>query len=224
MLDLSKYKCALFDCDGVILQSNALKSAAFAEALAGEPEDLVAQFVAFHKENGGVSRYVKFEHYFKNIKGEENSQHKIDEALTSYAGIVFDQLKKVDFVSGVVSVVEYFNNRNIPCYVVSGGDQEELREVIAYRGIDHLFVDILGSPVTKNEHVSFLVQSNSMVYPSIFFGDSRSDMVAAKGNDIEFCFVSRFSEWFVDKQLIDEFFDATILDFEDVCLVEQLEI
>ena len=57
MFDLSKYKYALFDCDGVILQSNELKSAAFAGALAGEPEDLVAQFVAYHKENGGVSRY-----------------------------------------------------------------------------------------------------------------------------------------------------------------------
>jgi len=223
MLDLSKYRCALFDCDGVILQSNELKSAAFEAALSGEPEELVAQFVAYHKENGGVSRYIKFEHYFKNIKGEKNTQDQIDKALTSYAYIVFDQLKKIDYVPGVIPVVEYFKRMNIPCYVVSGGDQQELRKVFAFRGIDHFFVDILGSPVTKNEHVSTLVQSNSVPYPSIFFGDSRSDMLAARENDIEFCFVSHFSEWFVDKQLIDEVFDAMILNFEDEGLVKRLE-
>jgi len=217
MFDLSKYKYALFDCDGVILQSNELKSAAFAGALAGEPEDLVAQFVAYHKENGGVSRYVKFEYYFKNIKGEKNIQDKVDKALTDYADIVFDQLKKVDYVPGVIPVIEYFYKRNIPCYVVSGGDQKELRKVFSFRGIGHLFVDILGSPVTKNEHVASLVQSNAVAYPSIFFGDSRSDMIAATENGSDFCFVSQFSEWKRHDQQVDRSLHSVIFNFEDMC-------
>ena len=35
MIDIAKYDYFIFDCDGVILNSNALKSKAFAEALTG---------------------------------------------------------------------------------------------------------------------------------------------------------------------------------------------
>lgn len=216
MLDLSKYKCAIFDCDGVILQSNEMKSAAFAQALVHEPEDLVVEFVKYHKENGGISRYVKFDYYFNNIKSEKNNQEKVEKALSLYADIVFKQLKMVDYVPGVIPMVKHLNERGIPCYVVSGGDQQELRDVFAYRRIDHLFVDIFGSPVTKNDHVALLMQSNLVDVPAVFFGDSRSDMVAASDNGIEFCYVSQFSEWKTHRDMVDHPFDAIIYNFEDM--------
>ena len=92
---LSEKEYIFWDFDGVIVDSVELKTEAFRDLYSFAGEAIQNKVVIHHEENGGVSRYVKFEHYFKNIKGEENSQHKIDEALTSYAGIVFDQLKKV---------------------------------------------------------------------------------------------------------------------------------
>ena len=53
MLDISKYDYAIFDCDGVILNSNKIKSNAFAQSLNGESNDLVANFIEYHKQNGG---------------------------------------------------------------------------------------------------------------------------------------------------------------------------
>ena len=66
MFDFSIYDYLIFDCDGVILDSNRLKSKAFAYALPGEPIQLVQAFVDYHQKRGGISRYEKFSHYFKN--------------------------------------------------------------------------------------------------------------------------------------------------------------
>ena len=60
MIDLQEYEYFFFDCDGVILDSNKLKSSAFAESLVDEPSSLIANFIEYHKKNGGISRYEKF--------------------------------------------------------------------------------------------------------------------------------------------------------------------
>ena len=39
MIDIAKSGFFIFDCDGVILNSNNLKRKTFAEALTGEPPD-----------------------------------------------------------------------------------------------------------------------------------------------------------------------------------------
>ena len=68
MLSINSYQVAVFDCDGVILDTNQVKSEAFAHALSDDPPELVRSFAQYHKESGWVSRYLKFEHYFKNIR------------------------------------------------------------------------------------------------------------------------------------------------------------
>ena len=67
MFDPSNYDYLIFDCDGVILDSNLLKSRAFAEALPDEPPEFVKLFVDYHKQHGGISRYEKFKYYFREL-------------------------------------------------------------------------------------------------------------------------------------------------------------
>ena len=67
MIDLKKYQVCIFDCDGVILDSNKIKTNAFKQALKDEPRDKIEQLVKYHKENGGVSRYKKFEYFYKKF-------------------------------------------------------------------------------------------------------------------------------------------------------------
>ena len=53
---IEKYKSVVFDNDGVIMDSNAAKTEAFALALEGEEEVLIEEFINYHKAFGGVSR------------------------------------------------------------------------------------------------------------------------------------------------------------------------
>ncbi|NJM23241.1 MAG: hypothetical protein HC907_33605 [Richelia sp. SM1_7_0] len=57
-------KAIIFDCDGVIFDSNALKTAAFREVLAAYPQEVVDKFIVYHQKTGGISRYVKLRAFF----------------------------------------------------------------------------------------------------------------------------------------------------------------
>ncbi len=217
-MDISKYKTVIFDCDGVILQSNKIKTNAFRDTLIGEPDDLVNEFIAYHQNNGGISRYIKFEYYYRDIKQEKQYLPMSKKAISHYARIISNQLIKVHYVPGFIDIINYLNKNKTPCFVVSGGDQNELHNIFKCRKIFNKFTGVLGSPISKNQHIESMVKSNKLDYPVIFFGDARSDMDAALNNDIDFCFVSQFSEWPDGQSLVNDLMFNTINNFEEILL------
>ena len=58
---IKDYETIIFDCDGVILNSNNIKIQAFYETALIYGHDLANELVKYHIENGGISRYQKFE-------------------------------------------------------------------------------------------------------------------------------------------------------------------
>ena len=195
MQDLSKYKCAIFDCDGVILQSNKIKTNAFIRSLEGEPNDLIDQFITYHKNNGGISRYVKFEYYYRYIKHDRNYKIMAEKAVYHYSKIVVNKLITAKYVPGVIDIIDYFNSNNIPCFVISGGDQNELNEVFLRRKINNNFVEILGSPDTKIQHASTMIKQSKINLPGVLFGDASLDMEIANFLGLDFVFIHGYSEW-----------------------------
>jgi phosphoglycolate phosphatase-like HAD superfamily hydrolase len=196
MLDqLLQSKAIIFDCDGVILDSNAIKSNAFGKAIEAESPELVDTFIKYHKENGGISRYVKFEYFYKELKQQFEYKINLKAALKRYAHISENGLLTCDMITGVLDILKHFKSLNIPCYVVSGGDQKEVRSVFKKRNLDQYFVKILGSPNTKVENLDKLKSYDVSLENNFFFGDASSDMNAALGEKMNFIFVSGKSEW-----------------------------
>ena len=95
MNNIYNYDFFIFDCDGVILESNKLKSDAFSEALPNEPSHLVEEFISYHKNNGGVSRYEKFKYYFEILFSFDSLLSII--LLTIIFLIIIYLIKKVNF-------------------------------------------------------------------------------------------------------------------------------
>lgn len=212
MVNVYEYDIFIFDCDGVILDSNKLKSNAFAESLPNEPPDLVAEFVEYHKKNGGISRYEKFRYYFKNMKKQIKAEAEIDKALNTFAAIVSEGLLNCNYVSGVKKFIEKLFNLNKRLFVVSGSDENELIQVFKKRGIDHYFEKIYGSPENKIENTNKVIYNNNKMKKVLFFGDSRSDYNASKTFDLDFVFVKEFSEWDNGCKIINT--NYTIKNFE----------
>lgn len=79
--------------------------------------------------------------------------------------------------------------------IVSGGDQNELREVFHKRKIDHFFEEIFGSPDSKETILSREKESGNLNYPALFIGDSRYDHIAASKAQLDFIFLSGWSEF-----------------------------
>ena len=67
MVDLSHYNSIIFDCDGVILNSNTVKSDSFYSSALPFGEKAADLLLRYHLENGGVSRYVKFRYLISDI-------------------------------------------------------------------------------------------------------------------------------------------------------------
>ncbi len=195
MINIEKYRVAIFDCDGVILNSNAIKSEAFGLALPDEDPVLVEKFIKYHQENGGISRYIKFEYFFKHIKMQTNYSLDLESALKRYATLSKKGLLECSEIPGVIKFLEFLNSAGIQCYVISGGDQLEVNEVLKKRGISLYFKEIFGSPLTKTENLKLISGGQVDLLPGVFFGDARSDMLAAKEFNLDFVYISGVSEW-----------------------------
>ena len=193
-LDLSGYAAAIFDCDGVLLDSNAVKTEAFRHVLAGEPERLVDRLLEYHWQHGGVSRYAKLRYFFEELKCADDPGELTARAVAAYGKYCRTALRMCKEVPGAHALALALSRR-IPCYVLTGGDQEEVRGEFRRRELAPIFADILGSPTPKIDNIASLDAGGRLRRPAVFFGDSRSDADAAAAFGLDFVFVWGYSDW-----------------------------
>jgi len=190
------YKCAIFDCDGVIFDSNGVKTSGFRLALANYPQVQVDELIEFHHHNGGISRYEKFEHFFRDImKFHEFSEAK-EEALRLFRESVVAGLVRCPMIPGAERFLNWLGSHNIPCFVISSADQDELQYIFSQRNLSLHFEGIYGSPLTKAENLKPISQEYGLKdFNAVYFGDSLIDIESASLFDIDSVFVYERSHW-----------------------------
>lgn len=197
---MSKYKTLVFDCDGVVLDFNKVKTEAFYQATLPYGEAAAQAMVDYHVSNGGVSRYKKFAHFLEQIAPNYAEQRNpaeqpldLEALLQAYAGCVREGLLSCEVAPGLEALRE--QTPSVRWLIVSGGDQAELRDVFASRGIAEWFDGgIFGSPDTKDEILSRELASGNIQQPALFLGDSKYDYQAASAAGLDFVFLSGWSE------------------------------
>ena len=191
---IENYETIVFDCDGVILDSNRVKTEAFYYTTLPYGKDLANAMVDYHMANGGISRYQKFE-YFLNIilpADVESNEHDFETLLENYARFVTAGLIDCDITPKINDLRLQSKSRWL---IVSGGDQDELRTVFSKRKLSKMFDGgIYGSPDSKNVILDREIQRGNIKFPALFLGDSKYDYEAAKANGLDFIFVSDWTE------------------------------
>jgi len=191
--DIREYATLVFDCDGVVLDSNKVKTDAFYKSALPYGEKLANELVRYHKENGGVSRYIKFEYFLDSILGVSIKQHMLNELLKSYSENVYDGLRSCQVNSGLKKLRNYTNSRWM---IASGGDQSELNEIFLLRNIyDYFDGGIFGSPDTKDTILSRELNNGNIKLPALFLGDSQYDYQSSIDAKIDFVFLSDWTEF-----------------------------
>ena len=192
-MTLMDYATLVFDCDGVVLDSNKVKTEAFRQAAmpyGREPADALA---AHHVANGGISRYRKFEYFLSDIAPKGARGPGLDELLERFARAVSEGLETCAIAPGLAELRQA--TRDARWLIVSGGDQGELRDVFARRGLAGTFDGgIFGSPDTKEQILLREIASGNIRKPALFLGDSKYDHRAATHANIDFMFVSMWTE------------------------------
>lgn len=184
----------VFDCDGVILDSNRVKTEAFRRAALPWGEDAAEALVRHHVAHGGVSRYAKFRHFLDAIAPRDREGPDYDALLAAYAEAVRDGLLSCRIAEGLGALRAATPGAR--WMVVSGGDQGELRDVFARRGLAALFDGgIFGSPDPKDAICAREIAAGALEAPALFLGDSALDLATARAFGMAFVFVSGWSEW-----------------------------
>ena len=60
--NLENYQTLIFDCDGVVLNSNFIKANCFYLSVKDLGDQLAEDFINYHKDQGGLSRFKKYEY------------------------------------------------------------------------------------------------------------------------------------------------------------------
>lgn len=187
-MKLNKYKYIIWDFDGVILNSDAIRELGFVETLNKFPKDQVNLLLNYHRDNGGLSRYNKFRYFYEKILDAEVSEERINELAKAFSEIMLSKLtdKKLLIQDSIKFIIE--KHKHLVMFVASGSDNKELNHLCKELGIAKYFKSINGSPTHKNEIVKTILKdhSNFSLVNFVLIGDSKNDFEAAQSNGIDF--------------------------------------
>jgi phosphoglycolate phosphatase-like HAD superfamily hydrolase len=186
MLQFSDYEVYIFDCDGVILDSNQLKIDAMKAALEKAILDpkIVESCVDYFSKNFGRSRFHHVDVFIENfigLKGDASNSLR-EQLLKDYS----TQCKKLYLTANVTpGFFELLNQLEGVKYVASGSEQEELREIFETRKFNSCFKNIFGSPAKKSQLLKNILEAENNK-KAIMIGDALSDLESALTNNIDF--------------------------------------
>lgn len=188
-----KYDTFLFDCDGVILNSNSLKIEAMGKSLEsiGCQSLKIESCLEYFSDNFGRSRFHHIRYFIDEILEIDYANRDIvyQSLLDSYSLYCRELYLSASPCEGFFDMLKCLDGR---FYVVSGSEQNELRWVFEKRNFLGLFNGVFGSPKSKYELVSDLV-TNCNKNKCVMIGDAVSDLNAAQDNNIDFIFYKPYS-------------------------------
>lgn len=178
-------KAVIFDFDGVIVESVEIKTRAFAHLFRDYPQYLDA-ILGWHLRHGGISRFEKFEHIYKNILRLPFSEGLRQELGIKFKDYVCQEVISCPFVSGAKEFLSR-HYRDMSLFIVSGTPQEEISFIVKERGLEEFFVEVLGSPDRKDTlSLGILKRYGLKAREALFVGDSIDDHEAAQKAGIRF--------------------------------------
>ena len=204
-INLNKYKSIILDCDGVILNSNKIKTRAFKLALKKYSKNEIDTFINYHKNNGGISRYVKFKYFYKNILKINKFEKEFEQSLKNYEKELSNNILLSKQDNFLIKFLNKYKNKNL--IVCTASNEKELIKVFKKRKIYDFFDKIYGSPNSKFENIKIGIANKFILKPCVYIGDSSEDYKVAKKFKFDFIFKYPWSEldnWqeFVDKNRI----------------------
>ena len=185
----------VFDCDGVVLDSNVVKTEAyFCAAKNLGATDIQAQaLVDYHVKLGGISRYHKFDWYLREVLNQPVTETAIQKLLDSFSRELEVGLMQCNLAKGIFDLREATPDAN--WMILSGGDQQEIRNLFTKRKIAHMFNGgLFGSPDNKDVVLAREKANGNISQPALFLGDSKYDFEAATRAGLDFIFISDWTE------------------------------
>lgn len=181
-------KAIFWDFDGVIADSVNVKTEAFYDLYLPFGKDVAEKVKQYHLANGGVSRFKKFEYWQTELLGNPAPvpQEVIDDLASRFSALVMEKVINAPYIKGVYDTIVKYSSL-VSNYIISGTPTDEMKAIIDGRGLTPYFKDVLGSPETKENLTTQLMQKEGFDSREvIFIGDATSDYRSALQNNTWF--------------------------------------
>lgn len=188
-MDSQTRSAIVFDCDGVLLDSNRMKVDAFAHVLATYAPAIVADFLTYQSNSFGRSRFRLLEDFFRDFLKRSPEGGELEGLIDSFGAYTRQAYLDVPITEGAFEAVETLG-RSFDLYIASGSAEDELREVFDKRGLAHYFVSIHGSPRKKQDILVELASRNQLI---AMIGDAKADYEAAVVAGAPFVYMSKYT-------------------------------
>lgn len=200
-------KAVILDFDGVVLETISVKRDAFRELFRDYPQH-VDRIVDYHMEQGGLSRFKKFEHIYANILHEPLSAEFSARLGERFAELLGESVIRAPYVKGAREFIEQYHCA-YDLFIATGTPQEEIDWVIGKLDLAKYFRGVFGSPSSKSQIVARILHDHGLhAEDAIFVGDAINDLVGARDNHIAFAgrvhrsfinpFVGKTVDWLID--------------------------
>ena len=192
---INNFKTIIFDCDGVILNSNRVKKAAYYNVIFSHYGDKFANLmIEYLSKNTGKPREHFFTYFLNNIIPSGTIGPNSEELLSQVSEEINKGLMECEISKSLFKLRENFPDTK--WFIVSGGVQNELRNIFINRSLIDLFDGgIFGGPESKDEILQSLFQKKSIDFPAIYLGDSRFDYEVASRFNLDFLFISDWTDF-----------------------------
>jgi len=202
----------VFDVDGVLIDSEKTKLAAFLDAVTGvcnlDPSTVEA-VALYHMTHQGIPRQMKIEHVVGEIIG--GSSEDASAVAASYASILAERLPFCPMMRGVEG---FLSAASAACYVASSAPVAEIRNILERHNLLSHFSGVYGYPPAKAQTLADLKDKFSPA-EVVFFGNAAADWDAALIAGVHFVAVNPTDElrrsvsgWVADFADIDQVMTA----------------
>lgn len=171
----------VLDMDGVVLDSESAKIAAFRKLFAHFP-DKIDDINSYNRRNRGVPRKQKFEFVITEILQLSLEDCPLEALNSQYSSEVMREMQRTPLISGVEN---FLRIEEISFFLNSSAPQSEIMEILNMKGVTHFFDRIYGYPRAKSEVLQSL-KSELGDDRITFFGDALADYAAASRSGVRF--------------------------------------
>lgn len=181
------WQAVLFDFDGVIAASLAVKIRAFATLFAPYGPTVQEAVIGYHRANGGMPRHLKLRYCLETLAGRPGDDQVLARMGQEFAELVLEEVVAAPLVAGALATLEQLCDAAIPAFVVSGTPQDEMRRIVDRKGLQPYFTEVHGSPRAKTAIITDIM-GRWQYRPDqcLFIGDALADYQAATAAGLQF--------------------------------------
>ena len=116
-------------------------------------------------------------------------KEEIEAMAEKFSNLVVDKVINAPYVPGVMNYInECFKKYTL--FISTGTPTDEIKQILKGRDISKYFSEVYGSPERKTEHLRKIITKYGFNNDELlFYGDSSSDIMAAKNLSIPFILI-----------------------------------